>query len=199
MNIAVHLANQLLSQAVCQLLLKMGNVKVATSGKRPADGFTPDVLLVDVATLGRDLLTQYPTAKVLFIDTGIPREKLCAALLSYRVHGVLSVNMELPVLKKALKTVSKGQIWIDNGSVKASSRDTGAISRPGKIVGVTGREQEVIACICQGWSNQEIARRLALSENTVKSHLNRIFRKFHIRSRSKLITLAMQGPSAGSV
>jgi DNA-binding NarL/FixJ family response regulator len=191
MDIAVHLANQLISQAVCQLLLKMGNVKVATSGKRPADGFTADVLLVDVATLGRDLLTQYPTAKVLFIDTGIPREKLCATLLSYRVHGVLSVNMELPVLKKALKTVSKGQIWIDNGSVKASSRDTGAISRPGKISGVTGREQEIIDCICRGWSNQEIARQLALSENTVKSHLNRIFRKLHITSRSKLITLAL--------
>ena len=110
MNIAVHLANRLISQAVCQLLLKMGNAKVATSGKRPAKGFIPDVLLVDIATLGQELLTRYPTAKVLFIDTGIPREKLCATLLSYRVHGVLSLNMERHVLKKALKTVSKGQI-----------------------------------------------------------------------------------------
>ena len=191
MNIAVHLANRLISQAVCQLLLKMGNAKVATSGKRPAKGFIPDVLLVDIATLGQELLTRYPTAKVLFIDTGIPREKLCATLLSYRVHGVLSLNMERHVLKKALKTVSKGQIWIGNGSVKASSRDTGAISRPGKVSGVTAREQEVIACICRGLSNQEIARQLVLSENTVKAHLNRIFRKLNVTNRSKLVNLAM--------
>ena len=59
-------------------------------------------------------------------------------------------------------------------------------------------EREIIACICRGLSNREIARRLTLPEHTVKSHLNRIFSKFHIKSRSKLITLAMKGPLARS-
>ncbi len=198
MTIAVHLADQLLSDAVSQLLLKMGDVKVITNGKRPAKGCTPDVLLVDSATLGQELLIRHPAAKVLFFDTGIPRERLCAALLTYRIHGILSLTIGSHVLKKALKTVSKGQFWNYNGSLEAPFQDTGATLSQEKINGLTGREQEIITCVCRGLSNKEVARRLALSEHTVKSHLTRIFRKLNVTSRSKLIALAGQSQEATS-
>ena len=68
----------------------------------------------------------------------------------------------------------------------------------GKISGTTGREKEIIEHVCRGLSNKQIAQRLALSENTVKAHLNTIFRKFNITSRLKLMSLAMQGPLAYS-
>jgi DNA-binding NarL/FixJ family response regulator len=156
------------------------------------------VLLVDMTTLSRGLLARYPDAKILLIDTGMETEHLCATLRSYRIHGVLSPRTELQLLKKALKAVTQGEVWIDNESVKASLQDTGSISRPGKVNGITNRQQEIIACICRGLGNREIARSLGLSENTVKSHCNRIFSKFHIRSRSKLMTMAMQSPIARS-
>ena len=198
MTILIHLGNQLMAEAIYQLLITNGHDDVVVSGRSPANGFTPGVLLVDTTTLSRGLLAQYPDAKILLIDTGMETEKLCAILRSYRIHGVLSPRTELQLLKKALKRVSEGEVWIDNGQVKALLQDTGAISRPGKISGITNREQEIIACICQGLGNKEIARSLGLSEHTVKSHLNSIFSKFHIKSRSKLITLAMQGPLARS-
>ena len=125
-------------------------------------------------------------------------DKLCATLLSYRIHGVLSSHAQPHLFRKALKAVAGGQIWIDNESVKTLLDDTGAISKPGKISGMTEREKEIIECICQGLTNKEIARRLVLSEHTVKTHLNNIFRKFNITSRSKLMTLAMDSPLAGS-
>jgi DNA-binding NarL/FixJ family response regulator len=104
-----------------------------------------------------------------------------------------------PPVQESPKAVSGGQIWIDNESLRALLEDTGAISRPGKISGVTDREKEIIECVCQGMSNREIARRLVLSEYTVKTHLNTIFKKFNISNRSKLMMLAMQSPLAGSV
>jgi LuxR family transcriptional regulator, positive regulator of biofilm formation len=198
MNIVVHLANQLMAEAVCQLLLRMGNGTAITSGEPSAGGSSPDVLLVDIATLSHGLLARYPEAKVLLINTGMETEKLCATLLSYRIHGVLSPHTELPLLKKALKTVSEGQIWIDNGQVKALLQDTGAISRIGKSNGITDREQEIIQCICRGLGNREVAQSLGLSEHTVKSHLSSIFRKYNITSRSKLMALARQSPLARS-
>jgi DNA-binding NarL/FixJ family response regulator len=197
MTILIDLGNQLMAEAIYQLLITNGYDGVVC-GRPPANGFTPGVLLVDTTTLSHGLLAQYPDAKILLIDTGMETEKLCATLRSYRIHGVLSPRTELQLLKKALKAVTQGEVWIDNELVKASFRDTGAFSRPGKINGITNREQEIIACICRGLSNKEIAQRLTLSEHTVKSHLNRIFSKFHIKSRSKLITLAMEGPLARS-
>jgi DNA-binding CsgD family transcriptional regulator len=52
-------------------------------------------------------------------------------------------------------------------------------------------EKEIASLICQGYRNKEIAQRLNISEQTVKAHLNRIFRKFNVSNRSQLITLAM--------
>ena len=192
MKIFVDLGNRMIAEAVCQLLLKLGDANVVTSGKPPANGSTPDVVLVDIATLTHDLLTRYPEAKVLLIDTGIEKEKLCATLLSYRIHGILSPDMELHLLKKALVTVREGQVWIDHGSVKALFHE--ATSTMGETSHVSDREKDVIELVYQGLSNKEIAQRLVLSEHTVKAHLNRIFRKLNVTNRSKLIALATHRP-----
>ena len=188
MHIAIHFSNHLMAEAIYQLLVKNGYDHVVTSESYPTKGFTPDVLLVDITTLRQDLLAQHPEAKVLLIDTGIEPEKLCATLLAYRIHGILSPDTELHLFKKALTAINEGQIWIDNGSVKALLNNAGNISQKGRISHITGREQEVIECVCQGLRNSEIAGRLALSPHTVKAHLNRIFRKLNITSRSKLMT-----------
>ena len=192
MTIAIHLGSQLLSEAIQQLLARSGYDTVVVSGRPPTKGLTPDVLLVDSTTLRQNLLARYPDAKVLLIDTGMEPEQLCATLLSYRIHGVLSPDTELHLFKKALTAISEGQLWIDNGTVKALLHDAGNLSPKGKISHITSREQEIIECICQGLSNKEIAKILSLSEHTVKAHLSTIFKKFNVTSRSKLVSLAMR-------
>ena len=194
MHIAIHLSNHLMAEAIYQLLISNGYDDVAVLGASPPGGRTPQVLLVDPTTLREDLLARYPAAKVLLIDMGLEPEQLCIKLLSYPVHGVISSHAELHRFKKALIAVSKGQIWIDNESLRSLLEETGAISRQGKMRGVTDREKEITECICQGLSNKEIARRLGLSDHTVKSHLHTIFRKCNVTTRSKLITLASQRP-----
>lgn len=197
MTILIDLGSQLMSEAIYQFLMANGYDNVVVSGRSPADGFTPQVILVDITTVRHTLLSRYPEAKVLLIDTGVESEKLLAALLSHPIQGLLSTRTEMPLLKKALKAIAEGQIWIDNELVKALLQDTGALSKTGKINGISGREQEIIACVSQGLSNKQIAGRLALSENTVKAHLNTIFKKLNITSRIKLMTLAVQSPLAG--
>ena len=121
MTILIDLGSQLMSEAIYQLLVTNGYDDVVVGGGSPNNGFTPDVLLVDVAMLTHDLLAQYPQAKALLIDdAGIEPEKLCATLLSYRMHGTFSPDAGLQ------------QVWIDKGSVKALLQDTGALSKTGK-------------------------------------------------------------------
>jgi len=199
MQISIHLSNHLMAEAMYQLLVSNGYDDVVVGGASPPSGFTPEVLLVDSTTLTQNLLARYPTAKVLLIDTGLEPERLCLTFLSYRIHGVLSSHAQLHLFKKALASVSAGKIWVGDESLRVLLEETGAISKPPvKVSGVTDREQEIIQCICQGLRNREIARRLDLSEHTVKSHLSHIFSKLHIRNRSKLITLVGQGPLSGS-
>jgi LuxR family transcriptional regulator, positive regulator of biofilm formation len=196
--ILIHFGSGLMAEAVYQFLITNGYDDVVVSGRSPAKSFTPRVILVDVATVSHMPLSRYPEAKIILIDSGQEPEKLLAILLSHTVHGLLSSRTELHLLKKALKAVNEGQIWIDNDSVKALLQDNGALSKTGKISGVTGREKEIIEHVCRGLSNKQIALGLSLSENTVKAHLNTIFRKFNVTSRSKLMSLAMQGPLARS-
>lgn len=198
MTILIDFGSELLSEAVYQLLITNGYDDVVVSGRSAANGFTPKVILVDVTTVRHTLLSPYPDAKVILIDAGIEPEKLLTILLSHPIHGMLSTHTELHLLKKALKAVTEGQIWIDNESVKTVLQDTGGLSRTGKISGVTDREKEIIECVCRGLSNKEIARGLALSEHTVKAHLGAIFRKFNITTRSKLMALTMDSPLARS-
>ena len=198
MTILIDLGNELMAEALSQLLVRAGYDHVVRRDWAPGPGLLPDVLLVDDTTLRHELLARYPEAKVLLIDTGIKPENLPALLLSYRIHGVLSPATEVHLLKKALRVVSEGQIWIDNESVKAVLCDSGAISQKGKISHITGRQEELIACISEGLSNKEIAQRFGLSEHTVKAHLNRIYRKLGVTSRSKLMAQAMKGRQAAS-
>ena len=188
MTIAIRLSSQLIAQALCEFLLKSGYT-VVTEGKPPSKDSAANILLVDIQTLSHDLVREYPDAKILLIDTGVEQDKLCATLLSYRIHGVLSPHTEFHLFEKALTAVSEGQVWIDNGSVKTMLHDRQILSPTALI---SGREREIVECICQGLSNNEIARKLALSPHTVKAHLNRIFKKLQVTSRSKLITRTMQ-------
>ena len=197
-QIAIHLSNQLIVEAIYHLLVTNGYGNVVVDERYPAN-VAPDVLLVDISTLTHDLLARYPTAKVLLMDMALEPERLCITLLSYRIHGVLSRHTELSLLKKALAAVSEGKFWIDNRAVKTLLNDTGNISQPGKISHITRREQEIIECICQGLSNDEIARRLTLSLHTVRTHLSTIFKKLNITSRSKLMALARHRPREVSV
>jgi len=140
MTIFINLGNQLMEQALSQLLEKNKDDHVVTSRRCPANGFIPDVLLVDSTTLRHELLARYPEAKVLLIDTGIELENLPAMLLSYRVHGILSSTTEFHLFKKALKVVSEGQAWIDNGSVKALFHHPGTTQTRGNKRMGTGTE-----------------------------------------------------------
>lgn len=193
MNVLVSLCSRLVSEGINSLLLSNGYRGVTMTQNQPLpDDFSPNVILVDINTINQDLFTSFPGAKVLLMDTGVEKEKIVTALLSFPTHGVLSVNTELQLFKKALEVVNEGQIWVDNNMLKAFLHQGSSVQPSPKGDGITEREKEIVDYVCRGCTNKEIAASLSLSEHTVKAHLNRIFKKFNTSSRSKLITLLLQ-------
>lgn len=66
------------------------------------------------------------------------------------------------------------------------------ISQSNSVNSLTSREKDVLLLVTQGESNKSIAEKLVLSEVTVKSHLNRIFKKLNVTNRTQAVLLAMQ-------
>jgi DNA-binding CsgD family transcriptional regulator len=59
-------------------------------------------------------------------------------------------------------------------------------------LGITPREMEILEAMAAGLSNREIAERLFVSENTVKTHANRLFTKLSARRRTQAVQLAKE-------
>ena len=58
--------------------------------------------------------------------------------------------------------------------------------------GITPREHEILTLIAAGLSNREIAEKLFLSENTIKTHSSRLFEKLNARRRTQAVQIAKQ-------
>lgn len=59
-------------------------------------------------------------------------------------------------------------------------------------LGVTEREYEVLALLAEGCANKEIARRLSLSPNTIKTHVARLYGKLEVRRRTEAVRKARE-------
>ena len=106
-------------------------------------------------------------------------------LTSNGVVGILPPGTDVRLLKKAIKAVSAGELWIDRKTIKniLSSERSQLF---GEDISFTKMERETITFICKGLRNKEIAQHLDISEQTVKSHLNRIYKKIGVSDRLQL-------------
>jgi DNA-binding NarL/FixJ family response regulator len=73
-----------------------------------------------------------------------------------------------------------------------SSREASSIASSANRA-LTGREQRVLQAVSDGLTNKQIAAKLGVSESSVKATLQQLFRKTHVRSRTQLVRLALDG------
>ena len=197
MKILITLSNYLFCEAIKNLLIIESSKKgqppyfVECGGNLKNEKFIPDILLVDFYSLDQKLLSMYPEAKVLLINTGLDQKIVASLMYSFKIDGLLAAETDINLLVKALEAVRNDEIWLDNKHVKALLHKEGLVPKGYEMHAVTPREQEVIECVRMGLSNREIASKLCVSEQTVKAHLNRIYKRFNVSSRSKLAALAL--------
>ena len=92
---------------------------------------------------------------------------------------------------RCLRAVADGHTWM--GSDERADADQSPRRMPPELAvaaGLTARELEVLSVIVEGGSNKDIAQQFAISENTVKHHLTRIYDKVGVSSRLELAVRA---------
>ncbi len=144
------------------------------------DAREADVVLYDVLGLhttdGADLdeLLQRDTVTVVAVSRDL-RPDLRARALARGAHGWVSMSARSDELIDAVEAAAWGEPL------------PGPVDRLGRDVGLTDREVEVLALVTQGLSNIEIAQRLFLSINSVKSYIRSAYAKVGVRSRTQAV------------
>jgi len=120
---------------------------------------------------------------LLFLDSADEEAEFQAVRAGGR--GCISSATDLDMLLKAVGAVAKGELWV---SRRGASRLIERLAQPDAhngetSSGLTPQEWKVLALLAAGSRNKEIANRLSVSENTVKTHLYTIYRKINVDCR----------------
>ncbi len=103
--------------------------------------------------------------------------------------GYLLKDTQAAELRKAIKAAAAHQVQL---SPKASAYLLHEIQAPQHPEALTKRETDVLRLLAQGQSNKEIAQRLSLVEETVKTHVRHILSKLGVQSRTQAALYAIR-------
>ena len=175
---------------------------------RLAQTYRPDVVLMDLRMPDLDgiaatglLRERLPAARVLVLTTYADEDAIVPALRA-GARGYLTKDASAEQIEAAIRAVHAGQTHLDPAvqerlvAAVISRPAAGEAPVPGlgqkPPDGLTAREAEVLTLLASGLSNAEIAKRLYLSNATVKTHINRIFAKTGARDRAQAVRYAYQ-------
>lgn len=158
----------------------------------------PDVVLVDASVgdgvaVARGLLAGCPDARVVAFD--VPADDArTLALAQAGARGFVLAEDSVGGLFAAVEAVAAGGVSCppEIATLLLGQLVAGGVSAPLRQV-LTRRELEVIALICRGRSNKEIARELRIELPTVKNHVHHILRKLELPTRADAAVWARSG------
>jgi DNA-binding NarL/FixJ family response regulator len=109
------------------------------------------------------------------------------AALRAGARGFVQKRFAFETLMTAIHTVQAGQVWMPPALQSAF-----VLNQLESAKSLSPRETEIVRCVAQGMRNGEIAERLSLSENTVKTYVTTIFDKLGVRDRVSLTHYALK-------
>lgn len=174
------------------------------------DRTKPEVLLLDLKMPKGDVVQtllelneKNPATKVLILTAFSEDENILNAAKGgakgYVLKGVSSAT-----LLQAIKSVHSGGFWVDKEMSSADAFEEIVQSQSGKygaetmneaIKQLTKREVEILRLVAEGLTNEEVGRKIFISEKTVKTHLTNIFDKLKVNNRFKAALLIMNQPA----
>jgi DNA-binding NarL/FixJ family response regulator len=168
----------------------------------------PDVLLLDLAMpkrTGLEALKEISTlglpTRVAILTAAIEEEQVTEAL-RLGARGVILKDTATELLVKAIRCIVAGEFWVGRNNVNGlvQAMRMAYEIRPEEAAekfALTARELEVVAGIIEGETNKDIAKRLAISEQTVKHHLSSIFDKVGVSNRLELALFSVNHQLVG--
>jgi DNA-binding NarL/FixJ family response regulator len=172
---------------------------------RLAEAHRPDVVLMDIRMPEMDgidatrriLADPANAATRVLVLTTFDVDEYVYEALSAGASGFLLKDSTADDLVSAVRVVARGDALlapqVTGRLIREFARQRRSRPQPAPALAtLTARETEVLGLIAGGLSNGEIARRLVVSEHTVKTHVARVFTKLGLRDRAQAVVLAYE-------
>ena len=194
MKIAINIGSFLLGKALQEQLLEEQEIAEVVMLNPACDNetFEPDFIISDVYTIKQKKPACLSRAKTVLLDYGLSEDSIACLLITNKIDGIMTTDTDVRLLLKAFHAINSGQIWIDNCNIKALVNFADN-TKDSVIAGsLSNKEREIVIIISQGSTNREIASQLFISEQTVKTHINSIFKKLNLARRTQLVPLGIK-------
>jgi len=179
----------------------MGEASDGAEALRLVEELRPDVILMDLRMPGMDGLTavehlrqEQPHVAVVILTT-YNEDDLMLQGLRAGARGFLLKDTNRDTLLDTIRAAARGETLLTPevmGRVLAHAGPTASTLAADEPTDLTDRELEVLVAVSEGERNKEIARRLSITERTVKAHLTSIYNKLGVDSRAAAIAVAAQ-------
>lgn len=183
-------------------ILVIGEAQSADEAIIKVMSLKPDVVLMDLnlspkngIELTKELIEKTPEVNVLLLavdDAQRPVSKIIKA----GALGYILKNVNANILQEAVKAVANGDAFIQPclltrliNEFREILSDEKTVKPPAEL-GLTQREMEIVSYIACGQSNKDIARKLYISEKTVKNHVSSILKKMELGDRTQVAVYA---------
>jgi DNA-binding NarL/FixJ family response regulator len=151
----------------------------------------------DIAVVGMDLpdergtelvrrLNERQSSPKFVIYTGLSDPDLLEAAYRSGARGLVAKPAGLPVLVDALREVSRGGRYFDRSFAKQQENGSASEKK------ISHRESEILTMLAKGLTGEEIARRLVLSPETVRTHVRNAMEKLGARTRTEAVVKALE-------
>jgi len=169
-----------------------------------AQELMPDVILMDVRMPKRsgieaasEIKEALPHVKILMLTISDEEADLYEAIKA-GASGYLLKEIPIEEVADAIRSVWAGQSRISPSMASKLLTEFAAMSKASEdkpqmpAPRLTEREMEVLRLVAQGLNNRDIAKKLFISENTVKNHIRNILEKLHLHSRMEAVVYAVR-------
>jgi DNA-binding NarL/FixJ family response regulator len=148
----------------------------------------PDVVLMDLhmprvdgIEATRRIMAELPGTAILILTSFSDRRQILGAL-DAGASGYLLKDAASDEVAEGIRSAARGEAPLDP---RAARTVLNARAAPDPLGGLSEREREVLALLVEGLPNKLIARRLEITDKTVKSHLTRVFRVIGVTDRTQ--------------
>ena len=155
-------------------------------GHEPPEGETPSSIILctkeagDVASEVKRLREIAPYTPILIFSWDLDLQVGKSAFQA-GVHGFIHAKMQTSQIVNVVSLASSGEVVLPKGLL----RGLVAEETPAGAAALTSRQREILALVAEGMTNAQIAKRLYLSEFTIKQHLRHAYKLLKVRNRTQ--------------
>jgi DNA-binding NarL/FixJ family response regulator len=200
---------EVVREGFAALLGTQDDMSVVASAADGAEAVTlsaehrPDVVLMDVRMPGMDgieatrqIVAATENGPRILILTTFDLDDYVYDALQAGASGFLLKDVPAEALFEAVRVIAGGEALLAPAITRRLIAEFARLRprqvRPEALSELTPRETEILGLVAEGLSNREIAERLVLSDETVKTHVSHVLRKLGLRDRAQAVVVAYE-------